>query len=94
MLWSLGNCVYNSEHVETSFVKDLCKSNPDLEEFMIAADILIRSDCTLIDSCRRVVDQPHNDVSEVDFIVVGGGVAGKIKKTLPFKCSIINSYKL
>lgn len=44
---------------------------------MIAADILIRSDCTLIDSCRRVVEQPPDDDDEVDFIVVGGGVAGK-----------------
>jgi len=44
---------------------------------MTAADILIRSDCALIDSCRRVVDKPHDDVDEVDFIVVGGGVAGK-----------------
>lgn len=44
---------------------------------MIAADILIRSDCALINSCRRVVDQPHDDVDEVDFIVVGGGVGGK-----------------
>ncbi|CAI6360331.1 unnamed protein product [Macrosiphum euphorbiae] len=73
-----GNCVQNSEHVETSFLKELCKSNPDLEEFMTAADILIRSDCALIDSCRRVVDQPHDDVEEVDFIVVGGGVAGPV----------------
>jgi len=45
---------------------------------MIAADILIRSDCALIDSCRRVVEQPHDDLDEVDFIVVGGGVAGKL----------------
>ncbi|KAF0772820.1 glucose dehydrogenase [Aphis craccivora] len=75
---SLGSCVQNVEHIETSFVKDLCKSNPDLEEFMIAADILIRSDCALIDSCRRVVEQPHDDLDEVDFIVVGGGVAGPV----------------
>lgn len=44
---------------------------------MIAADILIRSDCALIDSCRRVVEHPYDDFDEVDFIVVGGGVAGK-----------------
>ncbi|XP_026806318.1 glucose dehydrogenase [FAD, quinone]-like isoform X1 [Rhopalosiphum maidis] len=71
-------CIQNAEHIETSFVKELCKSNPDLEEFMIAADILIRSDCVLIDSCRRVIEQPHDDVDEVDFIVVGGGVAGPV----------------
>ncbi|KAE9544183.1 hypothetical protein AGLY_001362 [Aphis glycines] len=75
---SLESCVQNVEHMETSFIKDLCKSNPDLEEFMIAADILIRSDCALIDSCRRVVEQPHDDHDEVDFIVVGGGVAGPV----------------
>lgn len=77
-LGSLASCIQNAEHIETSFVKDLCKSNPDLEEFMIAADILIRSDCALIDSCRRVVEQPQDDLDEVDFIVVGGGVAGKL----------------
>lgn len=44
---------------------------------MNAADILIRSDCQLIDSCKRVVHDPINDLAEVDFIVVGGGVAGK-----------------
>ncbi|XP_015365792.1 PREDICTED: glucose dehydrogenase [FAD, quinone]-like isoform X3 [Diuraphis noxia] len=45
---------------------------------MIAADILIRSDCALIDSCRRVIEQPHDDIDEVDFIVVGGGVSGPV----------------
>jgi hypothetical protein len=63
--------------METSFVKELCKSNPDLDEFMTAADIMIKSDCFLIDSCRRVIDQPYDDIDEVDFIVVGGGAAGK-----------------
>lgn len=43
---------------------------------MNAADILIRSDCLLINSCKRVVHDPINDLAEVDFIVVGGGVAG------------------
>jgi len=77
LLSLVGNCIQNTEHVETSFVKELCKSNPDLEEFMIAADILIRSDCALIDSCKRVIEQPHDDIDEVDFIVVGGGASGK-----------------
>lgn len=44
---------------------------------MTAADIMIRSDCQLVDSCRRVVDQSYDNVEEVDFIVVGGGVGGK-----------------
>lgn len=67
----------HTEYEEPSFVKDLCKSNPNMAEFMTAADIMIRSDCFLVDSCRRVVDRPHADGEEVDFIVVGGGVAGK-----------------
>ena len=44
---------------------------------MVAADIMIRSDCALIDSCKRVTDNPQDGVDEVDFIVVGGGAAGK-----------------
>lgn len=65
-------------YVEPSFIRELCRSHPNLEEFMIAADILIRSDCYLIDSCRRVVEQPNAEVEEADFVVVGGGVAGDI----------------
>lgn len=44
---------------------------------MIAADIMIRSDCNLVDACRRVVDRPQKDYEEVDFVVVGGGTGGK-----------------
>ncbi|XP_025422177.1 glucose dehydrogenase [FAD, quinone]-like isoform X3 [Sipha flava] len=73
-----GFCVQNNMHVEPSFIRELCRSNPHLEEFMVAADILIRSDCYLIDSCRRVVEQPNADEEEVDFVVVGGGVAGPV----------------
>ncbi|XP_025192925.1 glucose dehydrogenase [FAD, quinone]-like isoform X2 [Melanaphis sacchari] len=73
-----GHCIQNAEYTETSYVKELCKSNPDLEDFMNAADILIRSDCSLVDSCRRVTDHSHDDVDEVDFIVVGGGASGPV----------------
>lgn len=67
----------NTGHVEPPYVKELCRSHPDLEEFMAAADTMVRSDCFLVDSCRRVVYRPSDDVEEVDFVVVGGGVAGK-----------------
>jgi len=66
-----------NEYVEPHYVKQLCTSNPGLEEFMTAADTMIRSDCLLVDPCRRVIDRPHDDVEEVDFVVVGGGAAGK-----------------
>lgn len=66
-----------NEHKEPKYLKELCKLNTHLEEFMITADIMVRSDCNLIDSCRRVVDQPNDDIEEVDFIVVGGGAGGK-----------------
>lgn len=49
---------------------------------MTAADIMVRSDCNLIDSCRRVVDEPNDNVEEVDFIVVGGGASGKNLKII------------
>lgn len=45
---------------------------------MTAIDIMIRSDCNLVNACKRIIDLPNDDLNEVDFIVVGGGVAGKI----------------
>jgi len=44
---------------------------------MIATDALITSDCALVNPCKRVTDRPYDGVEEVDFVVVGGGVAGK-----------------
>lgn len=70
-------------------MKELCKSDPDLEEFMTAIDSMVRSDCFLVDSCRRVVYRPSDNVEEVDFIVVGGGVAGK-KKQVSVKVSSVH----
>lgn len=46
---------------------------------MTSADIMIRSDSTFTDPCSRITNdnQDNNsEVDEVDFIVVGGGVAG------------------
>lgn len=73
-----GNCI-KTVHQEPFFMKELCKSNQNMNEFMIAADIMLRSDCFLMDSCRRITDQHIDDLHEVDFIVVGGGVAGKYR---------------
>lgn len=74
----LGNC--RNGHVESFYLREeFCKNDDEkyLYDFLTSADIMIKSDCSLIDTCSRITDVNLDDYQVADFIVVGGGVAGK-----------------
>ncbi|XP_050526375.1 glucose dehydrogenase [FAD, quinone]-like [Daktulosphaira vitifoliae] len=69
---------YSKNYTEPPFLKNRCQAYPRLHDFMTVADILIRSDCHLVNGCRKIVDNLDDTIEEADFIVVGGGVGGSV----------------
>lgn len=61
----------DSSHLTTS-----CGSSANITLFMSLVDLMVRSRCSVADPCRRAPNVTTTP-DEFDFIVVGGGVAGK-----------------
>lgn len=65
----------DSSHLTTS-----CGSSANITLFMSLVDLMVRSHCSVTDPCRRASNVNFTGTTtpdEFDFIVVGGGVAGK-----------------
>ncbi|XP_050443793.1 glucose dehydrogenase [FAD, quinone]-like [Adelges cooleyi] len=67
---------------DSSFLSRSCGSTGTLAFFMSLVDLIVRSQCSLADPCRRAGDRklptgPYY-AEELDFVVVGGGVAGSV----------------
>jgi len=68
---------------DSSFLSGSCGNTGPLAFFMSLVDLVIRSQCSATDPCRRAKDDrrfPAGPVypEELDFVVVGGGVAGSV----------------
>lgn len=68
---------------DSSFLSGSCGNTGALAFFMSLVDLVIRSQCSATDPCRRAKDDrrfPAGPVypEELDFVVVGGGVAGSV----------------
>lgn len=68
---------------DSSFLSGSCGTTGGLAFFMSLVDLVIRSQCSMADPCRRVKAGkrfPSGTVypEELDFVVVGGGVAGSV----------------
>lgn len=68
---------------DSSFLSGSCGTTGGLALFMSLVDLVIRSQCDVSDPCRRVTGRrsfPAGSAhpEELDFIVVGGGVAGSV----------------
>lgn len=68
---------------DSSFLSGSCGSTGGLAFFMSLVDLVIRSQCSVTDPCRRATGRrpfPAGPVypEELDFVVVGGGVAGSV----------------
>ncbi|XP_050521513.1 glucose dehydrogenase [FAD, quinone]-like [Daktulosphaira vitifoliae] len=67
---------------DSSFLSGSCGSTGSLAFFMSLIDLMIRSQCSVADPCRRAKNKQFPAgfyyPEELDFVVVGGGVAGSV----------------
>lgn len=68
---------------DSSFLSGSCGTTGSLAFFMSLVDLVIRTQCSVADPCRRVRDHRQFPAGsfypeELDFVVVGGGVAGAV----------------
>jgi hypothetical protein len=71
------------DYQDTAYIARSCGSSLNVTLFMTLVDVMLRTQCDLADPCGRassnlVRNRPLQE--EYDFVVVGGGVAGKYKK--------------
>lgn len=78
MLSNSCDCTWS----DSSFLSGSCGNTGALAFFMSLVDLVIRSQCSVTDPCRRAKDKPFPSglayPEELDFVVIGGGVAGSV----------------